>query len=40
MLCVLMLMSQSPGTALAFAAIAGWLFMAREGRLGTNQRGT
>lgn len=40
MLCVLMLMSQSPGTALAFAAIAGWLFMARGGRLGTSQWGT
>jgi DUF3040 family protein len=40
MLCVLMLMSQSPGTALAFAAMTGWLFMARRGRLGTSQRGT
>jgi DUF3040 family protein len=37
MLCVLMLMSQSSGTALAFAAIAGWLIMARWGRLGPSQ---
>ena len=30
MLCALMLLAQSPGTALAFAAIAAALFMARR----------
>ncbi|MGH3825433.1 MAG: DUF3040 domain-containing protein [Pseudonocardiaceae bacterium] len=40
MLCGLMLLARSPGTALAFAAIAGALFMARRWRHGTNQRGT
>ncbi|MGH4008272.1 MAG: DUF3040 domain-containing protein [Pseudonocardiaceae bacterium] len=39
-LCVLMLLAQSPGTALAFAALAGALFMARPWRHDTNQRGT
>jgi Flp pilus assembly protein TadB len=39
-LCVLMVLAQSPGTALAFAAIAGALFMARRWRHGTHQRRT
>ncbi|MGH3522554.1 MAG: DUF3040 domain-containing protein [Mycobacterium sp.] len=37
MLCTLMLLAHSPGTALAFAAITGALFMARR-RHNINQR--
>ena len=40
MLCVLMLLAQSPGPALLFAAMTGWLFMAQRWRPGTNQRET
>jgi hypothetical protein len=39
-LSVLMLLAQSPGTALLCAATAGWLFLAQRWRPGTNQRGT
>ncbi len=40
MLCALMVLAQSPGTALAFAAIAGALFMARRWRYEIKQRET
>ncbi len=40
MLCALMLLAQSPGTALAFAAMAGALFIARRRRHDVNQRET
>ena len=39
-LCMLMLLAQSPGTVLAFAAMAGALFMTRRWRHGTHQRVT